>query len=632
MVYEQEGESLDDFLKFKCMLDETIAILVQVEPDVETFIESFVQYVDDHGDDDFIRNWGASYGIKMHKAAHRLAVHIWNHTPLPSRQYQTSPVLLPKRNERCFCGSGKKFKACCGRLAHALPPVTEIFLLEMVLRSVSKSELSRVWRVIPHSTLGSIAFSADPEDRTGAERYLLMLDPIFKQDDSCLDECSAGALRALIHLCVILEKPRKRTTLINRMKQHPNEKLRTVALHELCVILTKQGDFEAAYKCLPDLMALSENSLEVIDLRLNLLHAENRVEEMILGATHTAVIIESLEQTGEALDDFKLALDNRISKALADLEQIDFNIPSEDRLLKWLQSAVANPPPLLHSVNVHDGYAHIHNENPFSYDVEENLFQILYDNDQLWHKPDRWSFIFDLHPELAGNLNVLSFLQLALFCANNLKQKQELIGLVHAITKTQLQRLLPNDIGIAMNWKNNAGEKILEVLEALARYRGQEGYFDEAIEIYQWVLRLNPEDEHGIRAILLAVFLLAERNSDAAALCDTFKNDTNIHMRFGHVLALFRLGELEKAGQLLSDATELFPDTPYALLRNSFKRPKMMNHEADAYRDINSLNKVEQAWCYQSKSRGLWQRTPGAIAWLKKSCTSRKRPKNRTRI
>ncbi|MDX8405210.1 MAG: hypothetical protein R8K50_03575, partial [Mariprofundus sp.] len=211
-------------------------------------------------------------------------------------------------------------------------------------------------------------------------------------------------------------------------------------------------------------------------------------------------------------------------------------------------------------------------------------------------------------------------LQQALSCANNLEQKQEFIGLVHAITKTQLQSLLPNNPGTAIHWKSTAGEKILDVLETLAKHRGHEGYFDEAIEIYQWILRLNPEDEHGIRAILLAIFLLAERNSDAAAFCDAFKDDTNIHMRFGHVLALFRLGELAKAGERLNVATELFPDTPYALLRNSFKRPKMMTHEPDAYSDLNSLNKVEQAWCYRNRSRALWLKTPGAIAWLKKNC------------
>ncbi|MDQ6967980.1 MAG: hypothetical protein Q9M14_04780, partial [Mariprofundaceae bacterium] len=94
---------------------------------------------------------------------------------------------------------------------------------------------------------------------------------------------------------------------------------------------------------------------------------------------------------------------------------------------------------------------------------------------------------------------------------------------------------------------------------------------------------------------------------------------------------LFRLGELEKAGELLKDATELFPDTPYALFHNSFKRPKMITTETDGYRDLNSLNKMEQTWCYQKRNRAFWLRTAGAISWLKKHYQSSKLAKNKGR-
>ncbi|MDQ6993325.1 MAG: SEC-C metal-binding domain-containing protein [Mariprofundus sp.] len=624
MHHELEGESSGEFLAFKSMLVDVIDMLVQVEPDAEKFIELFVQYVDEHQNDAFIQSWEAAHSMNMLVVAPLFAVHIWNYTPLPSNQYKCSPVMLPKRNERCLCGSGKKFKSCCSKLGSIFPPLSDIFLLEVVLKCLSKSELSQLWKVISHSTLGSIAISVDSSDRTTAERFLLMLDPIFKQEDSCLDENSNNALIALLHLCVVLEKPRKRMTLINRMIVHPNEKIRMVVLREKCYLLASQGEFEAAYEALAEYKKISKYSLDGIDLRLMLLDAEGRVEEMLLEATDAAIFTESLGETCNALTGPKQRLDNRIANALATFEQIDFYTPSEERLLKWLQSALANPPALLHSVQVDDGQVSIRSENLLSYDIEKKLLQLLMNTSHLWYQPDRWLFILELHPELAGNLNVLAFLLQALSCANKLPQKQELMELVYAISKAQLKSLLPNEPDIAINWQDEACEKILNVLLLLARHAAHQGRYDESIELFEWILRLNPEDELGVRAVLLAVLLLAEKNLDAASLCDRYRDDTNIHMRFGHVLALFRFGELAKAAELLSDAMELFPDAPYALLRNTFKRPKTMHPDADAYTGLNSLNKVEQVWCYQSKSRALWQRTPGAITWLKQIYHSKK--------
>jgi len=39
---------------------------------------------------------------------------IWNAFPLPGNGFRPQPLATPGRNEACPCGSGRKFKVCCG--------------------------------------------------------------------------------------------------------------------------------------------------------------------------------------------------------------------------------------------------------------------------------------------------------------------------------------------------------------------------------------------------------------------------------------------------------------------------------------------------------------------------------------
>ena len=43
-----------------------------------------------------------------------LAFSFWNATPLPRNGYRPATLPKPERNGPCLCGSGVKFKRCCG--------------------------------------------------------------------------------------------------------------------------------------------------------------------------------------------------------------------------------------------------------------------------------------------------------------------------------------------------------------------------------------------------------------------------------------------------------------------------------------------------------------------------------------
>jgi tetratricopeptide (TPR) repeat protein len=59
---------------------------------------------------------------------------------------------------------------------------------------------------------------------------------------------------------------------------------------------------------------------------------------------------------------------------------------------------------------------------------------------------------------------------------------------------------------------------------------------EEAAEVYQEMLALNPIDNQGIRSELLRIFLIHRRLDDARALLDRFSNDALVDMAYGRAL------------------------------------------------------------------------------------------------
>ena len=71
------------------------------------------------------------------------------------------------------------------------------------------------------------------------------------------------------------------------------------------------------------------------------------------------------------------------------------------------------------------------------------------------------------------------------------------------------------------------------VLEALGRR-------DEAMAHYRELLRLNPNDNQGVRDLVLPALLTAGHDDEAAALLDRYADDATAVWRYGHALVTFR--------------------------------------------------------------------------------------------
>jgi tetratricopeptide (TPR) repeat protein len=146
----------------------------------------------------------------------------------------------------------------------------------------------------------------------------------------------------------------------------------------------------------------------------------------------------------------------------------------------------------------------------------------------------------------------------------------------------------------------------------LARAEYHLGNHSAAIAHAEELLRLNPEDNQGIRYVLLN-WLLAEpdRRDDVAKLLLRY-DDASAEWAYGRALHLFKVaGASKRATAALRDAVENNRHVP-AYLLGTKKTPTEL---PTSY----GLGDDSEAMLYADAAMPVWDSVPGAIEWLRKT-------------
>ena len=149
------------------------------------------------------------------------------------------------------------------------------------------------------------------------------------------------------------------------------------------------------------------------------------------------------------------------------------------------------------------------------------------------------------------------------------------------------------------------------------------GRRDEAVEHYRELLRLNPNDNQGVRDILLPLLLAGGRDADAGALLAQYADDITATWKYGWALWTFRQeGDSPAARERLREAVRANRHAPQYLTGKT-AIPDLL---PDGY----SLGSPEEAMLCGDEMIEVWQETPGAIPWLL-AATPTKHAKKRKR-
>ncbi|MFQ5946299.1 MAG: hypothetical protein ACE5NC_08630, partial [Anaerolineae bacterium] len=135
------------------------------------------------------------------------------------------------------------------------------------------------------------------------------------------------------------------------------------------------------------------------------------------------------------------------------------------------------------------------------------------------------------------------------------------------------------------------------------------GRTGEAIEHYRDLLRLNPNDNQGVRYVLLPALLAQGRDDEAGALLRQFEGDAMALWQYGRALWMFRReGDSRPARESLGQALRANRRVPRYLTGDE----ELPEDDAPSY----ALGSDEEAVICARALGGVWQAMPGAGRWL----------------
>jgi len=141
---------------------------------------------------------------------------------------------------------------------------------------------------------------------------------------------------------------------------------------------------------------------------------------------------------------------------------------------------------------------------------------------------------------------------------------------------------------------------------------GQPEHVDEAIEIYEEMLDLNPNDNQGVRDPLVGCYLQRKRYADAENLLDRYEEDDMATFAWARVLLAYVTEGPDAAAQPLEHARD---DNIHVelYLTGKKRRPK---HRPGAY---SPGDESEAIFCADNLWEA-WKKHPKAKRWLKEVC------------
>lgn len=333
------NNSLGAFLS--TIVDDAIDEILEHE-DPQKFLHWFEQQVANHcgQQEDLFKTPQEARSL-----ANSMGRALWNAVPLPGNNFRPRPLLAPQRNDACPCGSGNKYKRCCGGGSPA-PALDSQALWPLVLQHLSQPD--RVEAIergrIP---MGVLIAAANENQEAGRPKIALgFLEPVFEHGFRRTDEDHDYALNLLCNIYDNLGHTRKKKTLLARVtKEAKRSPLRSGAWQRLAAIRMDDGDSAGAWDSFQTAQRDDPGSLSLGQLEVQLLIAEGKPA---LASERARYWVKRLQRQGWSHDEGPLEFLNAVAQdaALA-MAQVGIDIAggAGQRLLAWLDEVASREVP-----------------------------------------------------------------------------------------------------------------------------------------------------------------------------------------------------------------------------------------------------------------------------------------------
>ncbi|MDH5525653.1 MAG: SEC-C metal-binding domain-containing protein [Desulfobulbaceae bacterium] len=589
--------------------------------------------------DAFRRTNPAPFDFKeIQPLATNLAITIWNATPLPAIG----------RNSPCPCNSGKKFKKCC--FVHNTPPLisTEEIWLELI-EHLPAAQLQQALREhqIPMAAVGGSLADGLYADKP--KKRAQLLEPFFEGDKIETGPDGAAALDLLLEAYESLGYWKKKETFISRLLHElPASPLRSAVFQRQATIVMDQGDTDGAWDLYKKAMKDTPNDPVLGILEIQLLLVEDRTEQ---AAQSARMWLSRARKQGFTDDDPVVQIfEAARHDPSAFIAQYEPGLGDDGTLLlDWFDEIETR------AIPAYDLQPFIGEDPKNDSPDDEEFFKHHFEGNEASLKTPkkiaslerRWAMLFPLekpfsiylsdpsaadcwlpiedewldflyrHPEGADSLSIIDDLATALEqhpAAGGTGWTNKLfLPLLERARKIIDKTLATSREPVILPWLLRENRPALRSLFRLALCHDERGKKQDFLATAEQLIRLNPMDNHGIRAMLINAYLRAGMNAEAMTLAQLFPKDIFPETMFGKTLALFRTGHKGDAATALAGALKRHGKIPRYLTATRIKQPEFSPMGL-------SIGGDDQAWHYRQEMRRTWEETPDALEWLKRQC------------
>lgn len=165
-----------------------------------------------------------------------------------------------------------------------------------------------------------------------------------------------------------------------------------------------------------------------------------------------------------------------------------------------------------------------------------------------------------------------------------------------------------------LEWSFMENRPVLRTFHNFGLMLMNENNFKEAIEIFNFIINSNPNDNQGIRYLLGECYFALKKPNEFLNLTKLYPDDYSIDFMYGKVLAYFQIGKKKQAEKFLDIASKEFPNGIIELLKKRHIFPK--NEFEESLYGFPVGSKIE-AYDYWMRTKAFWKENPTVFDFLK---------------
>jgi tetratricopeptide (TPR) repeat protein len=223
-----------------------------------------------------------------------------------------------------------------------------------------------------------------------------------------------------------------------------------------------------------------------------------------------------------------------------------------------------------------------------------------------------WTTFLNEHPEAFDSLDIMDDLATAILALPGGMDREEEETLLVPVLQRARRIVLENlPSGVVLDWRDTLNRPAIRPVARLALLKMDREEEDaEFHALVEESLRINPNDNFGLRGCRMNYLVRSGRNQEALELASRYPDDMQAELPYGSVLALYRMGDKDRAAELFLRAFDQLPNVAKALVRSSMKQPEMNPNGI-------RIGGADQAWLYRDAMRDEWRKTRGILTWMK---------------